>query len=135
HALRLFENPGNGNDWINIRLVGVKPPRGSGRGSNRAAIGARLTVHVESAPEGGTRAMRALHRTIGSGGSFGANPMEQHVGLGANATDVSIDVWWPASNTRQHFANVQKNQFLEITEFAKDYARVERKAVRLGGSK
>ena len=26
-----------------------------------------------------------LHRTIGSGGSFGANPMEQHVGLGPSA--------------------------------------------------
>ena len=22
HGLRLFENPGNGNDWINVRLVG-----------------------------------------------------------------------------------------------------------------
>ena len=31
--IRLFENPGNGNDWIVLRLVGVK--------ANRAAIGAR----------------------------------------------------------------------------------------------
>ena len=28
---RLFENPGNGNDWLSLRLVGEK--------SNRAAIG------------------------------------------------------------------------------------------------
>ena len=34
HPLRLFENPGHGNDWINLRLVGVK--------TNRAAIGARI---------------------------------------------------------------------------------------------
>jgi hypothetical protein len=92
--------------------------------SNRAAIGARVTVTV-----GG----RSLHRTVGSGGSFGGNPMEQHVGLGPAARNVTVDVWWPASNTRQHFANVQKNQFLDITEFAKEYRRVERKAVRLGG--
>jgi hypothetical protein len=116
HALRLFENPGNGNDWINVKLVGVK--------SNRAAIGARLTVTVDG---------RALHRAISSGGSFGGNPMEQHVGLGAAARTVSLDVWWPATNTRQHFAGVAKNAFIEITEFARDYRRLERKAVRLGG--
>jgi FG-GAP-like repeat/PPIC-type PPIASE domain/ASPIC and UnbV len=116
HALRLFENPGNGNDWLNVRLVGVK--------SNRAAIGARVSVSV---------AGRVLYRTIGGSGSFGGNPMEQHIGLGPKAGNVSVDVWWPASNTRQHFANVGKNQFLEITEFAGDYRRLDRKAVRLGG--
>jgi hypothetical protein len=116
HGLRLFENPGNGNDWINVRLVGVK--------SNRAAIGARVSVSVSG---------RVLYRTVGSGGSFGGNPMEQHIGLGPAARNISIDVWWPASNTRQHFANVAKNQFLEITESATGYRRVERTAVRLGG--
>jgi hypothetical protein len=39
HAFRLFQNPGNGNDWINIKLVGVK--------SNRSVIGARIKVTVE----------------------------------------------------------------------------------------
>jgi hypothetical protein len=120
HALRLFENPGNGNDWINVRLVGVK--------SNRSAIGARLTVTADNAGE----KAQPRHRTVGSGGSFGGNPMEQHVGLGASARNISVDVWWPATNTRQHFANVAKNQFLEITEFAKDYRRLERPAVHLG---
>ena len=41
---------------------------------------------------------------------------------------------WPATNTRQHFANVAKNQFLEITEFATEYRRVMRKTVTLGGA-
>src|SRR6185295_15359814 len=40
HALRVFENPGNGNDWISLKLVGVK--------TNRAAIGARIKVTVEN---------------------------------------------------------------------------------------
>jgi hypothetical protein len=128
HALRLFENPGNGNDWINVRLIGVK--------SNRAAIGARLAVTVESKGAVGDvgQASRVLHRTIGSGGSFGANPMEQHIGLGPSARITALDVWWPATNTRQHFTNVAKNQFLEITEFATDYMRVTRKRVTLGGA-
>jgi hypothetical protein len=128
HALRLFENPGNGNDWINVRLIGVK--------SNRAAIGARLSVTVESKGDDGL-ASRVLHRTIGSGGSFGGNPMEQNIGLGGlgrGARITALDVWWPATNTRQHFTNVAKNQFLEITEFAADYRRVTRKPVTLGGA-
>jgi hypothetical protein len=78
HGLRLFENPGNRNDWINLRLVGVK--------SNRAAIGARIKITVENAAAGANPpAARSIHRTVGSGGSFGANPMEQHVGLGPSA--------------------------------------------------
>ena len=40
HAFRLFENPGNGNDWISLKLVGVK--------ANRAAIGARIKVTVKN---------------------------------------------------------------------------------------
>jgi hypothetical protein len=125
HALRLFENPGNGNDWINVRLIGVK--------SNRAAIGARIAVTVEGVTDG-VRTTHVLHRTVGSGGSFGANPMEQHIGLGSSARITSLDVWWPATNSRQHFAGVAKNQFLEISEFSTDYRRVARKAVTLGGA-
>ncbi|MGH9147158.1 MAG: FG-GAP-like repeat-containing protein, partial [Vicinamibacterales bacterium] len=44
HPLRLFENPGHGNDWINLRLVGVK--------TNRAAIGARIKLTVENEGRG-----------------------------------------------------------------------------------
>jgi len=122
HAFRLFENPGNGNDWINVHLVGVK--------SNRAAIGARIKVTVEN--EGAEQ--RSIYRTVGSGGSFGASPLAQHIGLGKAARIVDLEVWWPTSNTRQHFANVGKNQFIEIKEFAKDYAKLERHSFRLGGA-
>ncbi|MDE3194731.1 MAG: VCBS repeat-containing protein, partial [Acidobacteriota bacterium] len=43
HAFRLFENPGNGNDWIGVKLVGVK--------ANRAAIGAKVKVTVKNGTE------------------------------------------------------------------------------------
>jgi hypothetical protein len=123
HAFRLFENPGNGNDWINVRLVGVK--------SNRAAIGA----HIEVTVEGENRTRRSIYRTVGSGGSFGANPMEQHIGLGKSARILSLEVGWPASHTRQSFSGVEKNQFIEVREFAPDFSRLERKSFRLGGLK
>jgi hypothetical protein len=123
HALRLFKNPGNDNDWINVHLVGVK--------TNRAAIGARIKVTVQD----GDQAPRSIYRTVSSGGSFGANPMEQHIGLGRSAKIVDLEVWWPTSNTRQNFMAVDKNQFIEIKEFAKDYAKLQRSPVDLGGAR
>ena len=122
HAFRVFESPGNGNDWITVKLVGVK--------SNRAGIGARIEVTVENAGHG----TRPIYRTVGSGGSFGANPIEQHIGLGSKAKIVSLEVWWPASNTRQRFTRVGVNQFIEVREFAKDYVRLKRKSFALGNS-
>jgi tetratricopeptide (TPR) repeat protein len=123
HAMRLFENPGQGNDWVALKLVGVK--------SNRAGIGARITVTVADTA-GGTR---RIHRWVTSGGSFGASPLEQHIGLGKAARIQDIEIWWPTSNTRQHFSAVEKNRVIEITELSSDYKTIDRQAVRLGGAR
>ena len=123
HAFRLFENPGNGNDWITVKLVGMK--------TNRAAIGARIKVTVENEGKG----TRSIYRTVGSGGSFGASPLEQHIGLGKAARIVSLEIWWPTSNTRQKFTDVAKNQFIQIVEFEKDYTKLNRPPFHLGGPK
>jgi len=120
HSLRLFQNPGNDNDWINVRLVGVK--------SNRAAVGARVQVTVEN--DG--RVKRSIHRTVGYGSSFSGNPMEQHIGLGHGARVTGIDIWWPASNTRQHFSDVAKNQFILVKEFGKEHTKLDRQPVNIG---
>jgi tetratricopeptide (TPR) repeat protein len=121
HAMRVFENPGSNNDWLNVRLVGVK--------SNREALGAQIHVTVQN----GNLPPRSIYRTVGQASSFGANPMEQHIGLGASAQAVMVDVWWPASNTRQHFTDVGKDQFIEIKEFATSYTHLERHPFKLGG--
>jgi hypothetical protein len=121
HALRLFENPGHGGSWINLKLAGVK--------TNRGAVGARITATVTSAG----RAPRKIYRTVTSGGSFGASPLQQHIGLGPGADRVDLDIWWPTSNTRQHFANVRVNQTVAITELSDAVTTVERPKVRLGG--
>jgi tetratricopeptide (TPR) repeat protein len=123
HTLRVFQNPGNENDWISVKLVGVK--------TNRVAIGARIKVTVEN--EG--RGARSIYRTVGSGGSFGASPFEQHIGLGKSAKITSLEVFWPASKTKQVFSGVDKNQFLEIKEFADEYRKLDRKPFRLGGTR
>jgi tetratricopeptide (TPR) repeat protein len=120
HAFRLFENPGHGNDWLSVRLQGVK--------ANRSAIGARIKVTVKD--EGQTA--RSIYRTVGSGGSFGASPLEQHIGLGKSAQIVSLEIRWPGTAGPQMFANVGKNQAIEITEGTPDYKKLDRHPYRLG---
>ncbi len=122
HALRVFDNPGHGHNWIEISLVGVT--------SNRSALGARLAITVQQAD--GTR--RTLHRTVGSGGSFGASPLRQHVGLGAATSIEAIEIWWPASGTRQRFADVAVNQWLQVTESEAAFLRRERQTGRAAGT-
>jgi hypothetical protein len=123
HALRLFENPGHGNDWLALKLVGVK--------TNRSAVGARITVTVTDA----SGRSRAMHRTVGTGGSFGAGPLLQHIGLGKDAGRVDVAIWWPTSDTRQNFADVGKNRWLQIEELSNRYTPLARQRVRLGGER
>jgi hypothetical protein len=120
HAFRLFENPGHGHNWLRIKLVGVR--------SNRSAIGARITVTVEEA--GGIR--RSIHRTVNSGGSFGASPLEQHFGLSAASRVAEVEIRWPASGTRQRFSDLAVNQAIEIRELDDRYTTVPRSPLRLG---
>ena len=75
HVFRLFENPGNGNDWVSIRLVGTK--------ANRSALGAQIKVTVRDRGQ----ATRTIYRTVGSVSSFGGSPLRQHIGLGKAGGD------------------------------------------------
>jgi hypothetical protein len=100
----LFENPGHGNDWIRVRLAGVR--------SNRAGLGARIRIEVRGS-DGKTR---WVHRTVTSGGSFGASPLAQEIGLGRGARILTLEVLWPASSTRQVFKDVPVNQAIEVRE-------------------
>jgi hypothetical protein len=108
----LYRNPGHfENHWITIKLVGVK--------TNRAALGARIKVTV-TAPNG---KRQDIYRTVTSGGSFGASPLRQHIGIGKAARIDAIEVWWPTSKTRQVFHNIDPNQFIEVREFESSFVR------------
>jgi hypothetical protein len=70
---------------------------------------------------------------VNSGGSFGASPLQQHIGLGKASRIVQVEVQWPTSGTRQVFTDVAKNQVIEIREMADRYTNVERQPLPLGG--
>ena len=104
----LYENPGHGNRWISVRLEGVE--------SNRAGIGARIRVDVET--ETGTQ---SVHARVNSGGSFGASALEQEIGLGQAQRIESLVVYWPTSDTFQEFRDLALDTRYEIREGSGDY--------------
>ena len=98
-----------------------------GRQSNRAAIGARIKLTVEH--EG--RGTRSIYRSVGSGGSFGASPLEQHIGLGKSARIVDLEIWWPgAARTSALLAWRRINPGKSPT--ARNYPRLERRPIASG---
>ena len=118
----LYKSPGNGNNWIDIKLIGVK--------TNRAAIGARIKLTVED----GAHQRRNIFRDVNSGGSFGASPLQQHIGIGQAKRIVALEIWWPTSNTRQAFRDVTVNQYIEVKEFADNYTQQQTRPTRHGGT-
>ena len=113
----LFENPGFGNHWLAVRLVGED--------SNRSALGARIEAVIRE--DGATR---SVYRWVNSGGSFGANPLRQHLGLGRAKSVDLLEIYWPSSGATQQFRNVPAGQILEVTEHAAEYRTVPHAAVR-----
>ena len=99
----LFRNPGHGNRWVKLKL--------EGRHSNRAAIGARISIHVRT--QAGTR---RIESTVSSGGSFGASPLQREIGLGRAESIESLEIFWPASGRRQVFSDLPMGKTLYIRE-------------------
>jgi len=99
----LYENPGFSNSWLEVRLVGSR--------SNRCAIGARIRVVLD---EGSGE--RSITRWVTSGGSFGANPLRQHFGLGKAPSIAKLEVYWPMTGETEAFENVAARRVVSIVE-------------------
>ncbi|HKQ98561.1 MAG TPA: CRTAC1 family protein, partial [Candidatus Polarisedimenticolia bacterium] len=99
----LYENPGQGNTWVEIELEGVR--------ANRPGIGARLRL-VAATPRG----TRTITRTLNSGGSFGASPLRAWFGLGDASAVVSLEIRWPGSGTAQVLRGLRCGQRYRVRE-------------------
>jgi hypothetical protein len=99
----LFVNPGQTlNHWLAVDLEGTQ--------CNRAAIGARMKCCFKDQGR-----PRTVFLDCNSGGSFGANPLRQHFGLGtANHID-SLVIHWPGTGT-QTFTDIAADQHIHIKE-------------------
>lgn len=100
----LYINPGqNSNGWIDLQLEGVK--------CNKAAVGAKIKVTFKERDR-----LRSVYRDVNSGGSFGANPFIQHIGIGEAKSIEAIEVTWPVSHSVQVFKNIQPGDFALLKE-------------------
>ena len=115
----LYENPGFGSAWVALRLVGTESPA--------SALGARIRVTVRDA-EG----PRSIYRYVSTGGSFGASPLCQTIGLGAATEIEAVEVRWPRSGRRESFVGVAPGEGYELTEGGGKARRVTMRAFRLG---
>lgn len=116
----LFENPGHGNRFLQIQIVGTT--------SNRAGVGTRVRVIVESDGK-----QREIHRAVGSVSSFGGSPRRLEIGLASAERIVSLGLLWPTSKTRQLFEqDLPLDGLIEITEGADEFKVLERKPLVFG---
>lgn len=100
----LFINPGQtNNNWIDIATQGTT--------CNRAAIGARLMVYFKE-----NNQPRVVYKDVNSGGSFGANPLRQHIGIGTATVIDSIVIKWPGDKALQTFKNISPNRYINIIQ-------------------
>ena len=89
----------NGNHWVEFNLQGTK--------SNRAAIGARLTVR--------TGKLVQFNEVRGGGSYLSQNDLRLHFGLEANSKIDSVEISWP-SGAVEHFGNLDADRVYTIEE-------------------
>ena len=114
----LFVNPGHGNRWITLELVGVR--------SNRDGLGSRIRLRIRS--EGETR---DIVRWVWPRGSFGSGTFRQEIGLGKAERIEFVEVYWPASDTTQKLEGLEPDRFYRITEFESEAEELSRPTVTL----
>ena len=108
----LFENPGTGNGWIVVQLVGGD--------SNRSAIGARIRAQIAEAGR-----KRSVFRWVNSGGSFGASPLRQHIGLGGASVIERLEIRWTGTAAVQEFTDVRPGQHILVREGTDGYTALD----------
>ena len=97
--LLLHNNGGNGNHFLNFKLVGVK--------SNRDAMGSRIRVL-----SGGISQIREI---AGGGSYLSQSDLRAHFGLGKATRAETVEVRWP-SGRRQVFHDVDADRFYLVQE-------------------
>lgn len=112
--LFLHNSGGNGNHFLNFKLVGTK--------SNRDAMGARIRVLADGVSQ---------IREIEGGGSYlSQSDLRANFGLEKAARAETVEITWP-SGLRQTFHNVEADKFYLIEE-GTDRLNMQRFAGRPG---
>ena len=109
-----FKNPNTNNNWIVLRLEGVK--------SNKSAIGTRLKIELENG--------RTIYHSINTGGSFGGNSLQAEIGLGQSKAITKLTISWPNSKN-QVFKRLVINKAYKIIEGKKNIQEISFREIKL----
>ena len=94
-----YQNTGARNNWITLKLVGVK--------SNRDGIGAKVTLRIGDS---------VIYREVSGGCGFGStNSLSLEIGLGTHTKVDTLEIVWPSGQVDTH-RNLSINQKLIVTE-------------------
>ena len=116
----LLRNPGHAGHSVTLKLEGTQ--------SNRAAYGARIEVVFH---EGATE--RHVFRTVGAVSSFGGNPMEQHIGIGAATSVAMVKIRWPAHYSQEQvLTGLNADTYYAVREGRAEAVPVQRHRFALG---
>jgi FG-GAP-like repeat/ASPIC and UnbV len=102
----LFENSAvTGNHWVKLQLEGV--------GSNRSAIGAKVSIKVKLADG----SLQTFYHIVSTGGSFGSQSLMVDAGLGKATSIEAIEIQWPNANqTKEIITGVAMDTVIKIKE-------------------
>jgi len=102
-ATALFENPGHGNHWLTVRIVGHQ--------TNRFGHGVRIRANIEE-PAGA----RNVFAFVGCNSSFGGNSLQEEMGLGQAKRLVELEVHWPTTGKTDRFTDVPLDKTIVVEE-------------------
>eukprot|EP00595_Chromulina_sp_UTEXLB2642_P000197 CAMPEP_0196762372 /NCGR_PEP_ID=MMETSP1095-20130614/1793_1 /TAXON_ID=96789 ORGANISM="Chromulina nebulosa, Strain UTEXLB2642" /NCGR_SAMPLE_ID=MMETSP1095 /ASSEMBLY_ACC=CAM_ASM_000446 /LENGTH=538 /DNA_ID=CAMNT_0042113083 /DNA_START=912 /DNA_END=2528 /DNA_ORIENTATION=- len=105
----IYLNPGHGNHYIKIDLQGTA--------TNSKGLGSRIYVHTTL--EDGTTHVN--HHFVSTGGSYGSNALEAHIGLGQAVQIDKIIVWWQKTGEKQIVTNIPIDSKIRIVEGKGEY--------------
>lgn len=103
----LYENSGNSNNWLRLKLVG--------NSSNTSGIGAKLLLEAD----GEIQSREIFSQT----GFAGQNELIVNFGLGNKTIVDKIEIRWP-SGIIQKLSNIEVNQSMEIFEFENEVLKL-----------
>ena len=110
--LLLHNSGGNGNHFVNFKLVGKK--------SNRDALGARISVV--------SNGISQIREIAGGGSYLSQSDLRANFGLGKAGRADKVEITWP-SGQHQSFQNVEGDKFYLIEE-GKDQLQLQHLAGR-----
>jgi len=63
---------------------------------------------------------RSIYKTVSTGGSFGASPLRQEIGLGQAKAIRSVEIFWPTTGKTQILTGLSLDHFYKVREDEKE---------------